>query len=245
MLRQKPMEKAIRYCLLMVLALAVLADVPAQSAEKIDAEPTRVAKVSGFSDQAAFLLFLNGTLILTNFVAWKASGTFESKGEGIAEGDKIRMATTLSSDSAGYWSEVRMEIPIHKTGVKLTGNMAVLTLPDGETKTVPLKPGVFPFVGMVGLNLYTRFYDELKGGKQFLPILIPHKKVDEISVERKRQFQRTHAGKQWELREFELKAAGMNALVWIDENGRLIMSQQPDEGSIFIRQGFEALRAER
>ena len=242
---QKLMEKDIRWSLLFVFALAIPTHLTAQSAKKVAAEPVRVAKVSGFSDQATFLLYLNGTLILTNSVAWKENGAFQSKGEGIAEGDKIQMATSLSSDAAGYWSEVSMEMPIHKTGVRRTGNTAVLTLPDGETKTVPLKPGVFPFVGMTGLNLYTRFYNESKGGIQVLPILIPHKKADEISLERKRRFQRPLGGKKLELREFELKAADLTALVWIDASGRLIKSEQPDEGSIFIRQGYEALREER
>ncbi len=232
------MERTIRHSLLWVLALAMSAHLHAQSAKKLEAAPPRVAKVSGFGDQAAFLLYLNGSLILTNVVTWKQNGALESKGEGIAEGDKIRMATTLSSDPAGYWSEVSMEMPIHKTGVTRTGNTAVLTLPDGKTKTVLLKPGMFPFVGMVGLNLYTRFYDELKGGKQNLPILIPHKKANEISVERKRRFHMELAGKKLELREFELKAADLSALVWIDDAGRLIKSQQPEEGSVFIRQGY-------
>ena len=137
-----------------------------------------------------------------------------------------------------------MEMPIYKTGVKREGNTAVLTLPDAKTKTVPLKPGTFPFVGMLGLNLYTRFYDDVKGGKQFLPILIPHKDAEEISVERKRRVQLTLAGKKLELREFELQAAGMRALVWVDASGKLIKSGQPDEGSIFIRQGYEALLGE-
>ena len=239
------MKNNVPCSLLLVLGLIMPAQLQAQSAKKLEAEPTRVAKVSGFSDQAAFLLYLNGTLILTNFVSWKENGTFESKGEGIAEGDKIRMATTLSTDPAGCWSEVSMEMPIHKTGVKRAGDTALLTLPDGKTKTVPLKPGVFPFVGMVGLNLYTRFYDEPKGGKQVLPILIPHKKAAEISLERKRRFQRALAGRKVELREFELKAGDLSALVLIDELGRLIKSEQPDEGSMFIRQGYEALRGER
>src|SRR5262245_31175500 len=200
------------YVLLLILALTLTlpAQVHAQAPAKTEPQPVRVAKVSGFSDQAAFLFYLNGSLILTNFVTWKENGAFESSGEGIAEGDKIRMATTLSSDPAGEWSEVSMEMPIHKTGVKRAGNMALVTLPDGKTKTVSLKAGVFPFVGMVGLNLYTRFYDESKGGKQLLPILIPHKKAQEISLERKRQFQRVLGGKKVELREYELKAADLN-----------------------------------
>jgi hypothetical protein len=241
---RKGMEKNI-CSLLLVLALTMPAQLHAQPAKKTEAEPVRVAKVSGFSDQAAFLFYLNGTLILTNFVAWKENGTFESKGEGIAEGDKIRMATTLSSDPTGYWSEVSMHMPIHKTSVKRDGNTAVLTLPDGKTKIVPLRPGVFPFVGMVGLNLYTRSYDETKGGRQILPILIPHKKATEISLERKRQFQRELGGKKVALREFELKTGDLNALVWIDESGRLIKAQQPEEGSTFIRQGYESVRGER
>ena len=118
----------------LVLALAMPAHLHAQSAKKTEAEPVPVAKVSGFSDRAAFLFYLNGSLILTNFVTWKENGTFESKGEWIAEGDKIRMATTLSSDPAGHWSKVSMEMPIHKTGVTRAGNAAVLTLPDGKTK---------------------------------------------------------------------------------------------------------------
>ena len=238
------MIKNIPCSLLLVLGIIMPAQLQAQSAKKLEVEAMRVAKVSGFSDQAAFLLYLNGSLILTNFVSWKESGSFESKGEGVAEGDKMRMATTMSSDPAGCWSEVSMEMPIHKTGVKRAGDTAVLTLPDGETKTVPLRPGVFPFVGMVGLNLYTRFYDESKGGKQVLPILIPHKKADEISLERKRRFQRALAGKRVELREFELKTGDLTALVWIDQRGRLIKSEQTQEGSMFIRQGYEALRGE-
>jgi hypothetical protein len=63
-------------------------------------------------------------------------------------------------------------------------------------------------------------------------------------LERKRQFQRVLAGKKLELREFELKTGDLTALVWIDERGRLIKSEQPDEGSMFIRQGYEALHAE-
>ena len=227
----------------MVLTVLMPTHLPAQPAKKTEA--ALVARMSGFSDRAAFVLYLNGDLVLTNFVEWKENGSFDSKGEGIAEGSKIRMATKLSSDSAGYWSEVAMEMPIHKTGVKRDGNTARLLLPDGKTKTVSLKPGVFPFVGMVGLNLYTRFYDDSKAGKQVLSILIPHKKAEEISVERKRQFQRTLAGKKLELREFELKAADLTALVWIDERGRLIKSEQPDEGSVFIRQEYEGLLEKR
>jgi hypothetical protein len=237
------MKQDIRCSLLVVLALVMPAHLPAQPAKKTEA--ACVAKVSGFSDQAAFLLYLNGNLILTNFVALKDDGTFENRGEGIADGDRIRMATTLPSDPAGYWSEVAMEMPIHKTGVKRDGNTARLILPDGKAKTVSLKPGVFPFVGMLGLNLYTRFYDESKAGKQFLPILIPHKEAEKISVERKRQFQQTLAGKKLELREFEMKTADLTALVWIDQVGRLIKSEQPDEGSVFIRQGYEALLEKR
>ena len=242
---QKPIKKDIRYRLPWMLALALPACLPAQFGKTLESQPARVAKVSGFNDQAAFLLYLNGRLILTNIVAWKENGTFESKGEGIAEGETIRMATRLASDPAGYWSEVWMEMPIHKTVVARTGNTAVLTLPDGETRTVALKRGVFPFVGMVGLNLYTRFYDETKGGKQILPILIPHKKTDRISLEWKGQFLRVVAGKKLKFREFELKAGDLEALVWIDARGRLIRSQQLDEGSVFIRQGYEALRGER
>ena len=232
------MGKIIRCSLLLMLGLAMPAPLGAQP--KVEAQPVKVAKVSGFTDQAAFLLYLNGRLILTNFVTWKESGAFEEKGEGIAEGDKIRMATTMSVDREGYWSEVWMQMPIHKTGVKRVGDAAILTLPDGKTRKVPLKPGVFPFLGMVGLNLYTRFYDDVKGGKQVLPILIPHKKADEISLERKRRFQRMLSGKKLELREFELKAGDLTALIWIDEHGRLIKSEQPDEGAMFIRQGYEA-----
>ena len=233
------------YGLLLVLVATVSAHLHAQSAKKSELGPVHVAKVSGFSDQAAFLFYLNGNLILTNFVTWSDNGNFESKGEGIAEGDKIRMATTVSSDAAGYWREVSMEMPIHKTSVKCMEDTALVTLPNGKAKTVSLKPGVFPFVGMVGLNLYTRFYDESKGGKQSLPILIPHKKAQEISLERKRQFQRALAGKKLELREFVLKAGDLNALVWIDERGRLMRVRQPEEGAVFIRQGYEALREER
>jgi hypothetical protein len=134
-------------------------------------------------------------------------------------------------------------MPIHRTGVKRAGDSALLTLPDGKTRRVLLKPGVFPFLGMVGLNLYTRFYDEAKGGKQILPILIPHKKADQISLEQKRRFQRVLSGKKLEWREFELKTGDLTALIWIDEDGRLIRSEQPEEGSMFIRQGYEALVA--
>lgn len=205
----------------------------------------QVAKVSGFADDAAFLLYLNGNVILTNFTRWKESGAFESKGEGMAEGDLIRMATTMSCDPEGRWSEVSMVMPIHKTGVKRSGNNAILILPDGKSRTVPLKPGVFPFVGMLGLNLYTRFYDEAKAGKQVLPILIPHKKADQISMERKQCFSRMLGGKMFELREFELKAGDLNAVIWVDDGGRMIKSAQPEESTVFIRYGYEAWREER
>ncbi len=225
----------------LLVALAMNFQVHAQSAVKVGAETVRVARVSGFGDQAEFLLYLGGSLVLTNVVAWKENGTFEELGEGVADGDKIRMATTLTADSAGFWTRVTMEMPIHKTGVMRVGDTAVLTLPDGKTKVVPLKPGVFPFVGMLGLNLYTRHYDPSKGGKQFLPVLIPHKPADQISVERKRNLHLSVAGTMLNVIEFEVKAAGMIALVWVDENGRLIKSQQVDEDAVFIRRGYEAL----
>jgi hypothetical protein len=90
-------------------------------------------------------LFLDGKLNLTNFVKWTASGTFDAKGEGVAEGAKIHMGTSLTSDREGFWSEVRMEMPIQKTGAKRAGDLEVLTRPEGETKTILLKPGAFPF----------------------------------------------------------------------------------------------------
>jgi hypothetical protein len=238
-------KREIRGGFLLLMGLGLTIGAQAQPAKEIAVEAVRPAKVSGFSDEGAFLLFLDGKLILTNFVKWNASGTFDSKGEGTAEGTKIRMGTSLTSDAEGFWSEVRMEMPIHTTGARRVGDLAVLTLPDGETRTTRLKPGVLPFVGMVGLNLYTRFYDEPRGGKQVLPILIPHKKATEISVERKRQFQRELAGKKLDLREFELKAGDLTAVIWIDERGRLIRSEQPDEGSTFIRQGYEPLGGDR
>jgi hypothetical protein len=210
----------------------------------IEVDPVLVANVSGFSDQAKFLLYLDRKLVLTNFVVWKENGSFESQGEGIVDGDKIQMATSLIPGAEGLWQEVSMKMPIHETGVRCSRTSALLTLPDGKTKTIPLKSGVFPFVGMVGLNLYTRFYDEGEGGKQLLPIVIPHKKADEILLEQKRTFQRILGGETLEFREFEVKAADMDAIVWIDERGRLVKSEQSEDGAVFIRQGYESLRDE-
>jgi len=228
------------------LLLALTLSIPPLCGKAAEATPlVQVAKVSGFADDAAFLFYLDGNLVLTNFVVWKTNGTFASKGEAMTEGHTIRMETSLSSDVDGRWCEVSMVMPIHKTGVKRSGNNAVLTLPEGDTRTVLLNPGVFPFVGMLGLNLYTRFYDEAKGGKQSLPILIPHKKADKLTMEQKRSFQRTLGVKKLRLREFEVKTAGMDAIIWIDDRGRLIKSAQPEEGAIFIRSGYEMWREER
>jgi hypothetical protein len=192
-----------------------------------------------FNDRAELILYIEDRPVLTNRVVWESKSSFRSAGEGIMDGAPVRMITEIRCDAQGRWTSLLLKLPIHTTAIYRNGDKADLVQPDGTTNAVILAPGTLPFPGLEGLNLFAFYYDDRTNGTQIMPVVIPHKKPRQISVQLKRSFDSRTGGEPVLIREFEMKVADeLTAIVWIDAKGRLIRSEIPSEKAVLLRKEF-------
>jgi hypothetical protein len=195
-----------------------------------------------FSDRAELILFVEDRPILTNRVVWESKTSFQSAGEGVMDGEPVRMSTDIRCDAHGQWTSLILRLPIHTTAIYRTGDKADLVQPDGTTNAVILAPGTFPFPGLEGLNLFAFYYDHRMTGTQIMPVIIPHKKPKQISVQLKRSFESHASAERVLIHEFEMKVGDeLTASVWVDAKGRLIRSAIPSEKAVLLRKEFSFL----
>jgi hypothetical protein len=195
-----------------------------------------------FSDRAELILFIEDRPVLTNRVVWESKSSFQSAGEGVMDGQPVRMSTDIRCDARGQWTSLLLKLPIHTTAVYRTGDKADLVQPDGTTNAVILAPRTLPFPGLEGLNLFAFYYDHRTNGTQVMPVIIPHKKPKQISVQLKRSFEPDGGAERVLIHEFEMKVGDeLTASVWVDAKGRLIRSAIPSEKAVLLRKEFSFL----
>lgn len=201
------------------------------------------APLTGFADEASFVLFVNEERLGEMKSSWKATGEFEATSVISFAGQSRTTTTRITPDSEGRWKKVVMESAMGAVTVEREGSACRRTFKD-ETSTFSTRPDelLFDNNGPSLMSMAVRRYDRRKGGVQTFPLLILPGLPKEVSLEAKESIERAVGGRDLRLTHFVYGIVGLDLHLWVDDDGRLYFADVPAQKAQFVRSGFDALR---
>lgn len=200
--------------------------------------------ISGFSEKAAFKLFINESQIGTIQYTLTAEGAYERKFILALAGQKAEYALHVRTNDKGVWEEMIFTDPTETATLKREKDHAILTLKNkGETHSVSLqdKHLLYDNYGPVFESFMLKQYDRDKKGKQVFPRFIAPVRTTDVELEYKGRESRRIGEKEMIFWRFDFTIMGIAVEVWADEESRIYMMNVPVQYAAFVREGFEEL----
>jgi hypothetical protein len=201
------------------------------------------APLSGFQDQATFLLFLNEERIGTMQSNWQSDGHFEARATLSLAGQSVETSLKITPDAEGRWKEIVSQSALGVMTITREGASARRTFKD-KTTTFETRSGVVLFDNNSPalISQAVRQYDRIKGGAQKFPLLIVSGLGVNATLEAKEKVERSIGGRDLVLTKFVYGLPGVDLYVWVDDTGKLYLADAPAQKAAFVREGYEALR---
>jgi putative CocE/NonD family hydrolase len=212
------------------------------------------AALSGFSDEGAFLLYVNEERIGRFTFQWKVDGTFESKTVVSLGGQSVSGAMSLTPDAEGRWIKAVIESPSGGRVWEREGATISFTAPDKSGKgTWPEDVLTFETYSPPLISQALLRYNLTEGGRQTLPVLVLDANVFdniELILERQETVERTLRGRSLHLTRWVYAPPGHEFHVLADPEGRVYLASGvtgfgagvPERSAVFVREGYEDLR---
>jgi uncharacterized protein len=230
----------------LVAGLAAPSHSMPQEQKKAEEKPAVVvpAKMSGFTDSGTFHIYKDEEILARIDFTWQEDGSFEGKCVLELAGQKVTTDTTISVDKDGHWTKIA-------GSARLLGKYELERVGDKIKKTLGKKTEAFPFkAGAVLfddgspalLSMSVRAYDQAKGGKQTLQMVIVPAAALDVTLERKDAVERSVGGKDLKLTRYSLVLATLELIIWADADGKIYLAEVPAQSAAFVREGYEPLR---
>jgi len=115
----------------------------------------------------------------------------------------------------------------------------------GSGETVTLDEGAVLFGPLVPVLMCqaVRLYDRARGGIQRFPVFaFSNATKTEVAVEMQDRIRRTAGGRTLELTRFLYRLPRVDFTLWVEDDGRLYLADNPSQQLVWLRQGYEELR---
>lgn len=236
------------------LAAAVLAICPAATAQETQpgsapaaSQPKTGLPVSmaGFEDEGVFYVYKNEDRIVTSRFKWRADGRFESDNTLSLAGQSVQFAFEYTPDADGRFVRIEIDQPQGPAVVEREGHTGRITFKE-QTTTVTFKPETVLFENFTPalMTLAVKRYDRAAGGKQSFPVFVVGAAVLEASLEYEDTVERAVGGRDLKLDRYTYFFPGVDIHIWAGPDGRIYLADVPAQRAAYVRDGYEALRAE-
>lgn len=204
------------------------------------------APLLGFGDEGRFRLYVNEEVIVTADFAWSEDGSYEGDYTLSMANQEVSTSMTVQVDERGLWTRIDMTTPRGPVTVTRMGGIGEIVR-AGDTTTIRIKPNTVLFENFnPALMAHTvALYDTSEGGVQTIPIFIVPSVVLDGTLERLEPVERVVGGVDLELTPYVYGLPGVNVTVYVDDDGRVVFGDVPQQHAAYVREGYEALlRAE-
>src|SRR5260370_13445248 len=169
------------------------------------------ATLAGFSDEGAFILYVNEERVGRLTFEWKADGTFESKLTMSLAGQSADGIVVLTPDAEGRWIKAVVDDPSHKIVWERKGKSYRYTSPDRSDDqqwpedALTFEPWTPPLI-----TLALHRFDRNGEARQTLPGLVLYAKIVDANlvVERQDTVERVVNGRRVKLTRWGYAPAG-------------------------------------
>jgi putative CocE/NonD family hydrolase len=211
------------------------------------------ASMAGFSDEGAFLLYVNEERMGRLTFQWKPDGSFESKVLLSMAGQSLSSTVVITPDAQGRWVKASTEAPAYKTVWQREGETFKFKSPNRDANGHwPPDVLTFEFWTPPLMSLALRRFDASGESRQTLPVLVLDAKVFDANLQLERQgtFERVVNGRRLKLTRWVYAPAAHEYHVLADQDGRIYRASGfngfgvSEEHAVFVREGYEELREE-
>jgi len=192
-------------------------------------------------DEGAFTFYLNEEVLVSGTFAWEEDGTFSSAYTLTMAGQTVSTSLEIIVDENGDWTKMFMETPRGPVTVTREGDRVVIE--TDEVKTVDLKAGTLLFENFSPALMSQAIfaYDGEAGGEQTFPLFIVPGAVFDLKLERLETVERTVMGKHQPFTLYRYGLPGVDVIVWVDGENRVVFGDVPAQHGAYVREGYEAL----
>ncbi len=193
-------------------------------------------------DKGAFTFYLNEEVLVTGTSTWEHDGTFSSAYTLSMAGQTLATTLEIMVNDRGDWTKMFMETPRGPVTITREGDKAKIE--TDEVKTVDLKAGTLLFENFSPplMSQAIIAYDQETGGKQQFPLFIIPGAIFDITLERLETVERNVMGRYQEFTLYRYSLPGVDVIVWVDEDNRVVFGDVPAQHGAYVRDGYEALR---
>lgn len=205
--------------------------------------PGLPAGMSGFSDEGVFHVYLEDQRIGRIAFSWAADGTFENRYALSVDGQAAEVELKIFPDTDGRFQYLTVQSAQGLVTVERNGDRMVRRFND-EDMTLLLWPNTMMFENYSPALFAQalRAYDHEKGGQQSFPVFIIPRFVKEVVLEYRGSVERSIDGRDRRFRRYMYHVAGVEAVVWLDPDGKVCYADVPAQQAWYVREGFESLR---
>ena len=239
-----------RFALILPLAFAgtgpsgVFAQEPAVKQEESKTGPP--VSMAGFADEGAFGVYRAEELLVRTRFTWTDDGRYESESVVSLGGQSMTITGVITPDADGRFTRIAFDLPTGAQVFERDG--AEVRFTHKETKrtlTLERDAVLFENVNPAFLSLAVRRYDREKGGEQPLGLFVLNAlDVLDATLELEDEVERTAGGRDLRLSRYGMSMPGADMVVWAGEDGKIYFVDVPAQRSAYVREGYEALRAE-
>jgi putative CocE/NonD family hydrolase len=205
-------------------------------------QAARPAPLSGFADEGVFRLYVNEEVIVTASFTWSEDGSYDGEYTLAMAGQEVTTTLAIQVDEEGLWT--RMDMSTALGPVTIVRDRDVAEIQRGaDTTTVHLKPNTVLFENFnpALMSHAVAVYDEARGGRQPVSIFIVPSVVMDGYLERLDPVERTVGGADLTFNRYIYGLPGVEVTVYVDDDGRVVFGDVPQQHAAYVREGYEAL----
>ncbi len=198
--------------------------------------------LAGFADSGEFEVYVNEEVILTGDFDLADDGSYEG-GYTLSVADQsVESSVRIEVDDGGLWTSIDMSTALGPVSVVRKGGSATIVR-QGDTSTVRVKPNTVLFENFSPALMphVTSLCEGETGRKVDVPIFIVPSVVMDGSVQLLDRVERVVAGETMTFTRYVLSLPGVDVTVYIDEDGRFVFGDVPQQHAAYVRKGYERL----
>lgn len=200
------------------------------------------APLSGFADEGAFSVYVNEEVIVTGGFTWSEDGSYEGEYTLSMAGQKVTSSLAIQVDDRGLWTRMDMKTALGPVTIVRAESTAEIQR-QADTTTVHLKPNTVLFENFSPALIAhaIAIYDQAEGGRQPISIFIVPSAIMDGYLERLDPVERAVGGVDVTFERYVYGLPGVDVTVYLDERGRVVFGDVPQQHAAYVREGYEAL----
>jgi putative CocE/NonD family hydrolase len=200
------------------------------------------APLSGFADEGVFRVYVNEEVIVNGDFTWSQDGAYEGEYTLAMAGQQVTSTLAIQVDDRGLWTRMDMKTALGPVTIVRDGGVAEIRR-SSDTTTVQLQPNTVLFENFSPALIAHAIavYDETAGGRQPISIFIVPSVVMDGYLERLDPVERAVGGIDMTFKRYIYGLPGVEVTVYVDDEGRVVFGDVPQQHAAYVREGYEAL----